>query len=217
VVAEVGTHEITLQQVDAKMQLQLYNARKVVIDKMIDDYLLQQAADKDGLNVSEYLKREAADKAAAQVTEATARKFYDENKDKLPALKSAGPFDKIKDRLVVALRQHAAEQKREDLLAGLRKQAAVKLLLEPPRIEVAASGHPSLGPSNAPSNHRRVWRFSMSVLPRGREHVEGCAFEIRRPHPASLHRLPAEFPQPLDAGRERGAMRRRAEQVLAIP
>src|SRR5215469_15944301 len=36
VVAEVGAHQITQQQVDAKLRLQLYNARKAVIDQMVD-------------------------------------------------------------------------------------------------------------------------------------------------------------------------------------
>ena len=43
VVAEVGAHQITRQQVDDKLELQLYNARKAAIDQMVDEYLLQQA------------------------------------------------------------------------------------------------------------------------------------------------------------------------------
>jgi protein-disulfide isomerase len=150
VVAEVGTHKITEQQVDAKLKLQLYNARKAVIDRMVDDYLVQQAAEREKLSVAAYLKREIDDKAAADVNEAAARKFYDQNKDKLPGLKAAGSFDKIKDRLIAALRQQAQQQKRAELLASLRKQADVKVLLEPPRVEVASGGHPALGPGNAP-------------------------------------------------------------------
>ena len=150
VLAEVGNRTITQQQVDARLKLQLYNARKAVIDQMIDDYLLQQAAERQRLSITAYLKREVDDKAAGEVNEAVARKFYNENKDKIPALKSAGSYDKIKDRLLAALRNRVADQKRAELLASLRKQADVKVLLEPPRMEVAAGGHPALGPGKAP-------------------------------------------------------------------
>jgi predicted DsbA family dithiol-disulfide isomerase len=149
VVAKVGSHEITQQQIDDKLRLQLYNARRAVIDQMVDEYLLQQAADRQKLSVTAYLKREVDDKAAAEVNEAAARKFYDENKDKIPALKTAGSFDKIKARLIAALRQQAAQQKRAELLSNLRSHSHVRVLLEAPRMEVASGGHPARGPGNA--------------------------------------------------------------------
>ena len=152
VVAEVGSHKITQQEVDAKIKVQLYDARKEAVDQMVDDYLLQQAAKKEKLSVADYVKREVNDKAAADVTDATAKKFYDENKDKIPGLKTAGSYDKIKDRLIAALRQRDAQQQHEQLLARLRKDGGAKILLAPPRIDVnlGAAGHPTLGPKNAP-------------------------------------------------------------------
>jgi protein-disulfide isomerase len=152
VLAEIGKHKITQPQVDAKIKIQLYDARKGALDQMVDDYLLQQAAKKDKLSVADYLKREVDDKAAAEVNDAMAKKFYDENKDKIPALKSAGAYDKIKDRLIAALRQRDAQQQHEQLMARLRKDSGAKILLEPPHVAVnlGASSHPTLGPKNAP-------------------------------------------------------------------
>ncbi len=152
VLAEIGSHKITQQEVDSKIKIQLYDARKEAVDHMVDDYLLQQAAKKEKLSVSDYLKREIDDKVAAEVNDAAGRKFYDDNKDKIPALKAAGSYDKIKDRLIPALRQHDEQQQREQLLARLRKQGGVKILLEEPRVNLnpSAAGHPTLGPNNAP-------------------------------------------------------------------
>jgi protein-disulfide isomerase len=150
VLVQVGNHQITQQQVDAKLQLELYNARKAALDQMVNEYLLQQAAGEQKLSVAEYLRRQTEDKAAEEVNEAGARKFYDDNKTRLPGLKSAGSFDRIKDRLLAAMRQQAAQQKRQTLLADLRKQANVKFFLEPPRMEVATAGHPTLGADSAP-------------------------------------------------------------------
>jgi protein-disulfide isomerase len=152
VLAQVGGHKITQQEVDSKIKIQLYDARKEALDQMVDDYLLQQAAKKDKLSVADYVKREVDDKAAADVNDAMAKKFYDENKDRIPALKTAGSYDKIKDRLIAALRQRDAQRQHEELMARLRKDGGAKILLEPPRISVnlSAAGHPTLGPKNAP-------------------------------------------------------------------
>jgi protein-disulfide isomerase len=152
VLAQIGGHKITQQEVDARIKIQLYDARKEALDQMVDDYLLQQAAKKDKLSVADYVKREVDDKAVADINDATAKKFYDENKDKIPVLKTAGSYDKIKDRLIAALRQRDAQQQHEQLLARLRKDGGAKILLAPPRINVnlSAAGHPTLGPKNAP-------------------------------------------------------------------
>jgi protein-disulfide isomerase len=152
VLAQIGGHKITQQEVDSKIKVQLYDARKEALDQMVDDYLLQRAAQKEKLSVSDYVKREVDDKVAADINDATAKKFYDENKDKIPAIKSAGSYDKIKDRLIAALRQRGAQQQHEQLIARLRKDGGAKILLEPPRINVnmSAAGHPTLGPKNAP-------------------------------------------------------------------
>jgi protein-disulfide isomerase/Spy/CpxP family protein refolding chaperone len=152
VLAEIGNHKITQQEVDSKIKIKLYDARKEAVDQMVDEYLLQQAARKEKLSVSDYVKREVDDKAAADVNDAMAKKFYDENKDQIPALKTAGSYDKIKDRLIPALRERDAQQQHEQLLARLRKDGGAKILLAPPRIDVnlSATGHPTLGSKNAP-------------------------------------------------------------------
>jgi protein-disulfide isomerase len=149
VLAEIGSHKITEQQVDEKIKVQLYDARKDALDNMIDQYLLERAAKKEKLSVADYLKREVDDKVSATVNDAVAKKFYEAKKDKIAALKKV-PYAQIKDRLIAALRQHEDETRREELLAQLRKQAGIKILLQPPRIQLAIAGRPSLGPKDAP-------------------------------------------------------------------
>ena len=152
VLAVIGTHKITQQEVDSRIKIQLYDARKEAVDQMVDDYLIQQAAKKEKLSVADYVKREVDDKVVAKVDDTTAKKFYDDNKDKIPALKTAGSYDKIKDRLIAALRQRAAQEEHEQLLARLRKDGGAKIMLEAPRlnVNVGAASHPTLGPKNAP-------------------------------------------------------------------
>jgi protein-disulfide isomerase len=103
---------------------------------MTNDYLVEQAAQRDKLSVDDYLKKEYSGKNA--VTDAAAKKFYDENKGT-----STASYDKIKPQLMTMMNKQA-------LLERLRKEEPVKILLEPKRVVVNSSGHPSLGAKDAP-------------------------------------------------------------------
>ncbi len=149
VLAEIGSHKITQQEVDARIKVQLYNARRSALDDLVDDYLLQQAARKERLSVSDYLKREVDDKAAANVTDSSARQFYEQNKNNMQSLKRA-PYEAVKNQLIGYLRQREPATVRAELLARLREQAGVKVLLPAPRVEVATGDNPGLGPVNTP-------------------------------------------------------------------
>jgi protein-disulfide isomerase len=174
VLAEVGKHKITQQEVDSTIKVQLYDARKQALDQLLDDYLLKQAARKQNLSVDQYVKREVDQKVAAEVNEATAKKFYDENKDKIPALKQAGSFDKIKDRLIAALRQRDMQQQQEQLLARLRKESGAKVLLQAPRVDVKVSGadNPTFGPNDAPVKVVEFADFQCPFCKRSEEAVK---------------------------------------------
>lgn len=155
VVATVGDHKISAKDLDAKVKPQIEHMRAMLekrveqmiadrtpdlrhetLESMTNDYLIEQAAQRDKLSVNDYLKKEYAGKSA--VTEADAKKFYDKNK-------SAGtpPFDQVKPQLMQMMGRQA-------LLERLRKDAPVKILLEPQRVAVDSSGHPALGGKNAP-------------------------------------------------------------------
>jgi protein-disulfide isomerase len=149
VFALVDNHKITEQEVDSTIRIPLYNLRQQATDDVIANYLIAQAAKNEHITVAAYLKREIDDKAAAKVTDATARKFYDNNKSKILVFKNT-PYDKIKGRLIEVLRQQDSKTELTELVANLRKKANLKILLEPPRLEVATGGGQSLGPENAP-------------------------------------------------------------------
>ncbi len=155
VVATVGSHTITEGELDAKLKPEIaamraeYEKRvdqaiaertedlkKQTLQSMADDYLVQQAAKNDNLSVADYLKKEYTGKDG--VTEAQAQQFYDQHKQQ-----GTPPFAQIKTELI-------NDMNREALLQRLRKQEPVKILLEPKRVAVQSSGHPSLGPADAP-------------------------------------------------------------------
>jgi protein-disulfide isomerase len=155
VVATVGDHKISEKDLDAKVKPQLdqmhamlekrvdqliadktFDLRRQTLESMTDDYLVQQAADRDKLSVPDYLKKEYSGKNA--VTDAQAKAFYEKNKGQ-----STAPYDQIKPQLLQMMNRQA-------LLERLRKNQPVKILLEPKRVVVDSSGHPALGSKDAP-------------------------------------------------------------------
>ena len=109
VVATVGDHKISEKDLDAKVKPQLEQMRAMLekrvdqliadkrfdlsrqtLESMTDDYLIQQAAQRDKLSVDDYIKKEYTGKIG--VTEAEAKKFYDENKGN----GAAPSYDQIK-------------------------------------------------------------------------------------------------------------------------
>ena len=146
-VATVGDHKINekdldqqikpqMEQLDRKIAEVTLDIKRKALEAMTDDYLIDQAAQRDKLSVADYIKKESSGKSG--VTDAAAKKFYDANKGA-----SAPPYDKIKPQLMAMLNRQA-------LLERLRKQEPVKILLETPRVVVDSSGHPALGAKDAP-------------------------------------------------------------------
>jgi protein-disulfide isomerase len=151
----VGAHKITEKDLDAKVKPQLeqmramlekrvdqliadktFDLRRQTLESMTNEYLVQQAAQQDKLSVDDYIKKESKGKNG--VTDAAAKKFYDQNKTP-----STAPFDKIKPQLLEMMNRQA-------LLERLHKNEPVKILLEPQRVVVNSTGHPSMGANGAP-------------------------------------------------------------------
>jgi protein-disulfide isomerase/organic radical activating enzyme len=177
VVATVGGHPITEQELDAKLKPELAALRaqyeqqvdraiaqrtddmkKETLQSMADQYLLEQAAKKDNLSVSDYLKKEYTGKDA--VSEAQAQKFYDEHKQA-----GTPPFAQIKTELMT-------DMNRDELLQRLRKETPIKILLQPKRIAVDSAGHPSLGPADAPVTIVEFTDFQCPFCKRGEDSVQ---------------------------------------------
>jgi protein-disulfide isomerase len=154
-VATVGDHKITNKDLDAKVKPQLdqmraslekrvdqliadktFDLRRQTLESMTNDYLVEQAAQRDKLSVDDYIKKEFSSKNA--VTDAAAKKFYEQNKGA-----STATYDQIKPQLMLMMNKEA-------LLERLRKDQPVKILLEPKRVVVDSSGHPALGAKDAP-------------------------------------------------------------------
>jgi protein-disulfide isomerase len=158
VVAEVGGRRITLKDVDAKweafdaaerarvVQL-LYQNRRAMLDQLVGDALLEDAAKAAGLSVDAYTDQEIA-KRSAPVTETDIKAFYDENRDRA----QGRTLDDLRQAVRDYLDGQRKAQARAQLIGELRqKSGRVKVLLEPPRYPVALAAHdPVRGEPTAP-------------------------------------------------------------------
>jgi hypothetical protein len=158
VVAEVNGRPITLAEVDAKWQefdaaerarvtQLLYQSRRNMLDVVLGDVLIADAAKAANLSVDAYTERELA-RRLQPVTDADVQKFYDENKERA----QGRPLEQLRQPILEFLGAQRQQQARAKLVDDLRNKAGdVRVMLEPPRVEVTlAANDPSRGPAGAP-------------------------------------------------------------------
>lgn len=158
VVAEVGGRKITLAEVDAKWQefdaaerarlsQLLYQNRRNMLDLVVGDTLIADAAKAANMSADTYTERELQ-KRMRPVTDADVQAFYEENKERA----QGRTIDQLRQPILDFLKSQRQSQARAQLVDELRTKAGnVRVLLEPPRVEVAvASTDPVRGPADAP-------------------------------------------------------------------
>jgi protein-disulfide isomerase len=195
VVATVGSTKITAAEVDEKarpqlsaIQNQVYTVKKRVLDDMIDDYLIDQAAKKAGLSKDAYLKKEVEDKATAP-TPQEMQDFYNKNQARIRQ-----PFDKIKAPLEQYMRRQKLNAARSELMAKLRKDADVKVMMAAPRVQVSTQASAgSSGPSNAPITIVEFSDYQCPFCQRAEESVQ----EVRKKYGDKVRLIYMDFPLPM--------------------
>lgn len=156
VVAEVGGRTITLKELDdrwqsvdpaerARVSQLLYQNRRTVLEQMVGDALIEQAAKAASVPVDQYQKQEV-EKRLRPITDADVQQFFEENKDRAQGRALEQLKGPIRDFLMSQRQQQAKAQ----LVDDLKKKASARVMLDPPRqtVEVAADD-PSLGPATA--------------------------------------------------------------------
>jgi protein-disulfide isomerase len=124
---------------------QEYQLRKQVLDEAIAKRLLEQAAAARKISVDE-LNRVEVDGKAAAVTETEKKEFYEKNKARF----GQKPEQEALQQIEVGLRQQRQRERRAAFIKELRDKAGVTVMLEPPRVAVAAGDNPAKGPAGAP-------------------------------------------------------------------
>lgn len=158
VVAEVAGRKVTLREVDAKWEefdaaerarvtQLMYQNRRNMLDQVVGEILIEDAAKAAGMPVQAYLSQDAA-RRALPVTDQEVAQFFAANKDRTQGrtFEQLGP--QIKDFLASQRTQQARAQLVDELKA---KSTGVKVMLDPPRYTVATTASdPVRGPASAP-------------------------------------------------------------------
>jgi protein-disulfide isomerase len=158
VVAEVAGRKITLKELEDRWQATnpaeraritqlLYQNRRNVLEQMVGDILIENAARAANKSTADYLQEETQ-KRLSPISDSDVQQFYEANKDRAQG--------RTIDELREPIRQFLAEQRRQQARAQLAgelsaKAGGVRVLLDPPRETVAVGPNdPVRGPANAP-------------------------------------------------------------------
>jgi protein-disulfide isomerase len=158
VVAEVAGRKITLKEVDERWQSlnpaertrvmqMLYQNRRNVLDQIMGDILIENAAKAANKSTADFLQEEIA-KRTTPITDADVQQFFEANRDRA----QGRTLDELRDPIRQFLTEQRKQQARAQLAGELSSKAGgAKVLLDPPR-EVVAVGpeDPVRGPANAP-------------------------------------------------------------------
>ena len=159
VVAEVGGRKVTLQELDAKWEefdaaerarvtQLLYQNRRNMLEQLVGDILIENAAKAANLSVDEFVKQDAA-KRQTPVSDAEVAQFYEQNKDRAQGRTLEQLRQQSKDFLESQRGLQARARLLEDLNA--KTSGGVRVMLEPPRYTVALADHdPIRGDATAP-------------------------------------------------------------------
>jgi protein-disulfide isomerase len=157
VVAEVAGRRITLKDVDERWQSDdpaerarvtqlLYQNRRNVLDQIVGDLLIEEAAKAAGNAKDEYQKKEIAARLKP-VTDDEVKQFYEQNKDRA----QGRPLAELSPMIQQFLVSQRQQQARAQLVDDLKKKSTARILLDPPRQTInVSSDDPSSGPANAP-------------------------------------------------------------------
>jgi protein-disulfide isomerase len=158
VVAEVAGRQVTLKEVDAKWEAfdaaerarvtqLMYQNRRNMLDQVVGDILIENAAKAASLSVDAYVSADAA-KRMVPVTEAEIVQFFEANRDRA----QGRTLEQLRGQIKDFLDSQRTLQARAQLVTELKaKSAGVKVMLDPPRYTVATAAiDPVRGPASAP-------------------------------------------------------------------
>ncbi len=194
--ATVGSRTITLAELDRRIKDdlfeeatdagnagKLYEVRSEAIESVIDEELLEAEAKKRGMTSEALLASEEA--KAKPVDAAEVQAFYDRIKARLGETK----LEAVADRIRQTLEGQRHAEARQAFVKGLREAAKVTVLLEPPRIPVAAEG-PSRGPQDAAVTIVEFSDYQCPFCKRAEPTVE----QIAQRYPAQVRIVYRHFP-----------------------
>jgi predicted DsbA family dithiol-disulfide isomerase len=143
VITEAELHEAAAAQLAALRQ-QEFEILTQTLSQLVAERLLEAEAASRGIDLDTLIVQEVESKIQPP-TDEQVDAFYEQNKARINQ-----PKEQVAGQIRQMLGQQQGQQIMSELLASLSEKAEVELLLEEPRVEVAAGDGPPRGPEDAP-------------------------------------------------------------------
>jgi protein-disulfide isomerase len=170
VVATIGGKPITLAELDRSAGRDLYDLRERTLEEMVIERVVEPAAKAAGKSAEDFLNDLAAQRVP-EVSEAEAAEFFEQNHDRLPDRLKEAKFADVKQVIVKGLTNEKRKAAMATIVDELKEKAGVHILLEPPKVQVDATG-PSRGPDGAPITIVEFSDFQCPYCARGRKVID---------------------------------------------
>jgi predicted DsbA family dithiol-disulfide isomerase len=172
------------------LKTQIYSLRKQVLDRGINQFLIQKEAAKRGTTVQILFNKEVLDKAPL-VTVEQANAFYEANKAQFQ--QPLQPLEVVRPNLMVWLRQQNIAREEERFSAELRNSVSIKYSIPSviePVFTINITGKPTTGPKDAPVT---IIEFSDYECPRCGE-IQPLVKQVLAAYPTKVRMVSREFP-----------------------
>jgi len=120
-----------------------YTAEQKAVQALVDDYLLERQARKEGLTVDKLLEAHVNAVIAKDPSDEALRVYYD-------GVDTTEPYEAVRGKILDTIRERRLSKAKEAYLASLRSQANINVTLAPPRAQIALKDTPVRGDPNAP-------------------------------------------------------------------
>ncbi len=149
VLVEVNGNNLTLADLEQRRPAGMFQARtnyyesqRKLIEGLVDDFLLEQQAKKEGVTVTELLDRHVDKTIAKDPPEETLRVYYE-------GIDTTESYDALHDKIVDAIRQRRLARAKNAYLQTLRAQASMIIRMAPPRAPITMTNVPVRGSASA--------------------------------------------------------------------
>jgi protein-disulfide isomerase len=205
VAAKVGDSTITIQTVDEKaasnlmkVRQQEYEVRQQALDTIINDDLLEREAKAKNVTKDKLVETEITSKVA-DPAQAEIDAYYEQNKARM----GGQTKEQIGPQIAAMLKSQKVAGIQQDYLKGLRTKYNVKVLLEPPRVQVSTDDDPSRGgPADAPVTIVEFSDFQCPFCSR----AESVVDDVMKKYGNKVHLVYRDYPLSFHPNAENAAM-----------
>ena len=199
IVATVNGQPVTMAELDVAAAGELYEARKNALESLVTDRAIEPLAKKANQTPEEYLHA-LVEAKVPQVGPIEAKSFFEANKERLPPQLADKNFDEVKDDIIKGLTAQQRQQAIGQIISDLRDKAQVKILLIPPKVDVAAVG-PARGAANAKITIVEFSDFQCPYCAKGREVMD----KVLKVYDGKVRVVFRDFPLPFHEHAQKAA------------